>query len=71
MYARHWKIYSLSVRKFGFSVQFHKQFLVDSYVHRRRMDAQNLGIEASNQIDGIGRIANQIDIFRWNQVEAG
>ena len=36
MYARYWKIYSLSVRKFGFSVQFHKQFLVDSYVHRRR-----------------------------------
>ena len=35
------------------------------------MDAQNLGIEASNQIDGIGRIANQIDVFRWNQVEAG
>ena len=27
-------------------------------------DAQNLDVEASNQIDGSGRIANQIDVHQ-------
>ena len=34
-------------------------------------DAQNLDIEASNQIDDSGRIANQIDVHQVNSIRSG
>ena len=34
-------------------------------------DAQNLDVEASNQIDGSGRIANQIDVHQVTSSRSG
>ena len=45
--------------------------LVKNMPIKKRLDAQNLDVEASNQIDGSGRIANQIDVHQVTSSRSG